>query len=96
MARIKYVINERRLAYEGAVQVFQERVSRRLTRREQKREEHKQFLAEKARLKEVRPREQKKAEAREAVPESDPANLAAAGLFSQGSPATESTASSRQ
>lgn len=79
MARIKYVINERRLAYEGAVQIFRERVRRRLTRREKKRKEHKQYLAEKARQKES----EKKKTATEKVHHSDGANMAAAGLFGQ-------------
>ncbi|KAI0345778.1 MRP-L47-domain-containing protein [Trametopsis cervina] len=45
MARIKYVLNERRLAYEGAMEIVQDKAKRPLLRREVKRQAHKKSIA---------------------------------------------------
>jgi len=70
MARIKYVLNERRLAYEGAVERFAD--------------EQEAEAAEKREAKEKRALEAKKAEIAEVRVESEEskaAELAAGGLF---------------
>lgn len=92
MARIKYVLNERRLAYEGSVEIFQENAQRMLLKREQKRQEHKAFLAEKARSKQ----EEKQTMVVSQGSEVEAVKLAQAGLFKSLPPTDPPSASSNQ
>ncbi len=48
MARIKYVVNERRLAYEGAVKIFKDNWEAGLAEKRKKKEADRQLLADKA------------------------------------------------
>ena len=88
MARIKYVINERRLAYEGAINIFKERKQRRLARRSLQRQERKALLARKARATKSKDKKQAKSTAT-----GEAANLVASGLFGAEPVATSSTTS---
>lgn len=76
MARIKYVINERRLAYEGAVQIHEERRLAALAERKARNEAIAEATAEKA-TKEA----QADAKAVEGLQGAKAARLAAAALF---------------
>lgn len=79
MARLKYVLNERRLAYEGAVEVFESKVKVRLLQREIRREKHKAAM----RLAEEKAQKEKELAAASATaePTDEAANLAVAGLL---------------
>jgi large subunit ribosomal protein L47 len=86
MARLKYVLNERRLAYEGAVEVFKGKAKVRLLQRQIRREQHKATMA---RLAEEKAQTEKELAAASGAAETntEAANLAVAGLL-------ETTASS--
>ncbi|PSR74792.1 hypothetical protein PHLCEN_2v9506 [Hermanssonia centrifuga] len=82
MARIKYVVNERRLAYEGAVKIFTDNREAGLAEKREKKEAYRQLLADKA-DKEAKVKAKAEAEARReaGTEEGKAASLAAHGLF---------------
>ena len=94
MARIKYVINERRLAYEGAVQILEDRRLAQVAEREAKRLAHKEYLAQKAAKREAAQKATESVEEASQKPgEAKAEDLAVAGLFSAAGEAPQATQS---
>lgn len=91
MARIKYVLNERRLAYEGAVQILENQKLEQMAEREAKRMAQKEYLAQKA-AKRAAAQKALESEVETAAVKSEvqAADLAVAGLFSDAPQATQS------
>ncbi|THH01556.1 hypothetical protein EW026_g1175 [Hermanssonia centrifuga] len=81
MARIKYVVNERRLAYEGAVKIFKDNWEAGLAEKRKKKEADRQLLADKA-GEEAKVKAKAEAEARReaGTEEGKAASLAARGV----------------
>lgn len=99
MARIKYVINERRLAYEGAVKILESRRQAWVDENEAKEAKRKQRLARKRASKQRLTRERASKERSPRTPQirlqgNHAEDLAAAGLFA--SPTTKASQSAKQ
>ncbi|KAL4250050.1 Large ribosomal subunit protein uL29m [Abortiporus biennis] len=88
MARIKYIINERRLAYEGALGIMAEKNKARLEQKRLRLEASQQAHSEKEAQE---AKEAEKQKAAQESPEGRAADLAAAGLF-QSVPASQPSA----
>lgn len=78
MARIKYVLNERRLAYEGAIEIHENQAKEVLSKREERRQRTKEAIA---RAKERKEQKEKAELAAQATPTDEAAKLAVAGLL---------------
>lgn len=93
MARIKYIINERRLAYEGALNILQGQREERLAARSLRRKAHAKAEKEKAAAAAI------EAEAAQAVQESvegKAADMVAGGLFETAGVSSQGAGSEKQ
>ncbi|KAI0086517.1 mitochondrial 39-S ribosomal protein L47 (MRP-L47)-domain-containing protein [Irpex rosettiformis] len=78
MARIKYVLNERRLAYEGAVDIHQSAAQELRSEKELRSQKHKAAIAK---AKELKEQEEKQLAQEQAEPTDEATKLAVAGVL---------------